>query len=513
MRIVLLNRFPLGFHEDEVKVGWNAYSILKTGKDDLGNRFAMYYNTFGDYRPTGIFYATIPSILLFGVTQTAVRFPAAFFGALTVFPVYYLTLLLQKRKRREPNKIAALMAALFLAVSPWHIFTSRATSEAVICLFFALMGITLFIGGITNEKKKYLIVSFTMFFISTLFYHMVRPLLPLFVFTILVYYWQHITPLMRKSGFIFCVFISILSLLLLTTKASRGRFEQVAVAKYQENVLGTHTSRFEIPTLIKNEYAKYLGPDFLIGDTPKPYRYRVFGVGLLSMATLLFFVIGLTRMAQRKISVLPFALLFLSPIPAAVTGEDAPNLHRALFMLPFIVIIAGFGAQYLWENGFFKRTFFLILFAFLSLSTVTALVVYFTSGDMDAAPYRNYGSKVVAAYMIQYEDQYSHIIVSDDPDSLYPWYAFADKKDPKEFNAQAINRLKGDWTYRNITFTQNKCPSSDFLNDKTIKGPLLVVDSPFCDTTGTQTAHPQVKLELLPNRAPAESQYHFWERK
>ena len=40
--------------------------MLKTGADDKGNKFSLYYNTFGDYRPTGIFYFTMPSIYVFG---------------------------------------------------------------------------------------------------------------------------------------------------------------------------------------------------------------------------------------------------------------------------------------------------------------------------------------------------------------------------------------------------------------------------------------------------------------
>lgn len=512
VRLFLLGRFPYGFHEDEIKVGWNAYSILKTGKDDLGNKFALYYNTFGDYRPTGIFYVTIPSLILFGLTQFAVRFPSAFFGALTIFPVYFLALHVQRRKAATRKRAPALLSALFIAVTPWHVFISRATSEAVICLFFALCGLCLLVLALEKGKVSWFVASFVSVAISTLLYHMVRPLLPLFVFTILFYYWQYISHKSRKYGLIFCIIISLFSVLLLSSKASRGRFDQVSISKYQEKVLGVHTSKLEIPTEIKNEYVKYLGLDFLTGDSPKPYRYRVFGVGLVSLAVIAFFFCGIVTIAERKTSMLPLFLFLLSPLPAAVTGEDAPNLHRALFMLPFLVIIAGFGAYYLWHNGFFKRLLFLILFGVFVLSTLLSSITYFTTGAMDAAPYRNFGAKGVAENLIQYERDFANIIVSDDPDPLYPWYAFLAKKDPTAFNAQAIKREKGDWKYESITFAQNKCPSGDFLSDKKYTGKILIVDSPFCDIQGIKLEHPTVKLELFPIVAPKESQYHFWER-
>src|SRR3990167_9692939 len=101
LRTYRLSTFPFGFHADEVRVGWNAYSILKTGLDDRGNKLALYYNTFGDFRPTGIFYLTVPSITIFGINEFAVRFPSAFFGALTVFPLYLFVKELNNLKKLE----------------------------------------------------------------------------------------------------------------------------------------------------------------------------------------------------------------------------------------------------------------------------------------------------------------------------------------------------------------------------------------------------------------------------
>ena len=165
LRVYRLPTFPFGFHADEVRVGWNAYSILKTGADDRGNILALYYNTFGDYRPTGIFYLTIPSILIFGVNEFAVRFPSALLGALTIFPLFFFV------KEISKDKKLALIAGLLLALNPWHISTSRATSEVVISMFFALSGLYFFFKGLTEKDKKSIIISFSLLFLSYLFYH------------------------------------------------------------------------------------------------------------------------------------------------------------------------------------------------------------------------------------------------------------------------------------------------------------------------------------------------------
>src|SRR4030043_303316 len=126
LRVYKLGTFPIGFHIDEAKVAWNAYSILKTGKDDLGKSFSLYYNTFGDYRPTGIFYVTIPSIIIFGQSEFAVRFPSAFFGALTVISLYFFVAeLMKSNKQKVKYSLSGMTASFLLAVSPWHIETGR----------------------------------------------------------------------------------------------------------------------------------------------------------------------------------------------------------------------------------------------------------------------------------------------------------------------------------------------------------------------------------------------------
>ena len=81
--------FPVGFHIDEASLGYNGYSMLKTGKDEHGNRFPLYIDMFGDNRPL------VPlsydySDCFFGLNEFATRLPGAVFGTLTVVAFYFL---------------------------------------------------------------------------------------------------------------------------------------------------------------------------------------------------------------------------------------------------------------------------------------------------------------------------------------------------------------------------------------------------------------------------------------
>src|SRR3989344_1369248 len=84
LRTVNLGDHPSGLTWDEAGLGYNAYSILKTGRDEFGTFLPIVFKSFGDYKPGIYVYLTVPSVAIFGLTEFAVRFPSALFGALAV---------------------------------------------------------------------------------------------------------------------------------------------------------------------------------------------------------------------------------------------------------------------------------------------------------------------------------------------------------------------------------------------------------------------------------------------
>ena len=100
LRLFALGSNPPGLYWDEVSLGYNAYSILKTGHDEH-NRFLPIdtFKAFGDYKPPGYIYATVPSIALFGLNNFAVRLPSALAGTLLVWGVAGLQRILHFKNR------------------------------------------------------------------------------------------------------------------------------------------------------------------------------------------------------------------------------------------------------------------------------------------------------------------------------------------------------------------------------------------------------------------------------
>ncbi|MCH7729947.1 glycosyltransferase family 39 protein [Patescibacteria group bacterium] len=532
LRTYRLSTFPFGFHADEVRVGWNAYSILKTGKDDRGNKFALYYNTFGDFRPTGIFYLTIPSIAVFGTNEFAVRFPSALFGALTVIPLYLFVKELAKKKKSNINHWPlAVTAGALLAVSPWHISVSRATSEVVVALFLALFGLYFFLRLLNEQKLKHALASIALVATSYFFYHTVRVLAPIFIAAIILYSWKIISKTKIKKvilGVLGVLFI--ITLLFIQNKEARGRFSQVSIFSdldvqyelsrmpFEEGPNKVFIARLfhNKPSVYArhfiNEYAKYFSSNFFLEDTtPKPTRYQTVGVGLLTYVGALLFVLGLVTIAQRKNSALPLLLLLLAPIPAAMTTEDAPNLHRALFMLPFISIIAAYGIGFL--HSLTKKGKSVVIFAFLLLTfnLIFFLHMYFVHNKIHLPLYRNVGAKELALLLNEVQDNYDKIILTNIPDDPYPWIAFFTGRDPRIFNQDAIAREQGVWTHENFVFTGQRCPSRDAFEKPEVKR-LLVVDAEGCATESNLKDREDVEILRRVLRPDESEVYIFWSR-
>src|SRR3989338_4260655 len=83
LRLWQLGKNPPGFYSDEALYGYEAYSLLKTGRDQFGNFLPISIAGFGDYRPALYIYSTIPFIAIFGLTEFATRLPSAMFSIFT----------------------------------------------------------------------------------------------------------------------------------------------------------------------------------------------------------------------------------------------------------------------------------------------------------------------------------------------------------------------------------------------------------------------------------------------
>ena len=164
---------------DEASLGYNAFSILKTGKDEYGSFLPLIFKSFGDYKPGLYVYLVLPFIKLFGLTELAVRLPAVILGSLTPLFLYLFV-----KEVWEDEKVALFSASL-LTFLPWHIHFSRGAWESNVLVFFLVLGSWLFV------KRKYF--GCLLFFLLALWtYQGAKMMVPLILFGLVFFNWKRL---------------------------------------------------------------------------------------------------------------------------------------------------------------------------------------------------------------------------------------------------------------------------------------------------------------------------------
>ncbi len=68
IRLFQLNSFPLGLMQDEALAGYDAYSILLTGKDHHGHFLPITFQAFNDWIAHSFVYQLIPFVKILGLS-------------------------------------------------------------------------------------------------------------------------------------------------------------------------------------------------------------------------------------------------------------------------------------------------------------------------------------------------------------------------------------------------------------------------------------------------------------
>ena len=112
LRFVNLEQSPPGLNQDEAISAWPAYCLLKTGKDNVGQSWPIYYmRGLGGNNPTLFTYLTIPFQAIGGLNIYTTRLPAAFGGVFTVWLIYWVA-------KKLFDTETGLAAAALLAMTP-----------------------------------------------------------------------------------------------------------------------------------------------------------------------------------------------------------------------------------------------------------------------------------------------------------------------------------------------------------------------------------------------------------
>jgi 4-amino-4-deoxy-L-arabinose transferase-like glycosyltransferase len=472
LRFYNLSSVPQGFFSDEAAVGYNAYSIIKTGRDEFGKFMPLFFRSFGEGKLPLYVYQAVPFIFLLGPTKLAVRFPGALFGSLTILALYWflIEILPFSKVSKKHYQPIALASALSLAIMPWHIHFSRGVfgQESI---FWVILGSALIVNGLKRSNKLFTTLGFISFSCSLLIYHSPKVILPLWAPILLL----TINSQLKKSLSWLTKQVAPGVLLLIAvwgimTFNPLGMARSKGVSVFSEQS-GVSAKLFEIQSLqfnlnnsvlisnlfnnkfesfgrdIIGRYLSHFNPDllFISGDTIRP-RYRVPNQPQVFIIFLPFLILG-TYLCFSKKLYLPFIFLLLAPLPASMSFET-PSTVRALFETPALATLIGIGLIgainiIKSKSNLIKNSFITILFSIFIYQFASYANSYFIINNI-FKPYEwQYPYQPLAAVLKDLEPNYDRIIVNDSAGPPYIFLLFFYKYDPAKYQLE-VNQHIGD---------------------------------------------------------------------
>ena len=482
---------------DEAALGYNAYSLLETGRDEHGASWPLHFKSFGDYKPGGYVYLAMPFIKVFGLTPLAVRLPNLIFSVLTILVVYKLIFLFTKNSRLSN------LVSIVLAISPWHLQFSRGAWESSTALYFLILGIYWLYKYIIDNQKIYLYIFPIPLVISLATYHSVRIIAPILLLGIV---FINFKKLLNKQFFI----AVILGLILVSPVAfsflkngGMTRFGGVGITadmgplSRSEELLNQHSSVNLLNRFLHNrrllysmswveKYTSHFNINFLFinGDeVPRSKNPDMGQLYLIELPLILFGLIKFIKLKNQHLKQFTFLLLFISPLASSLTFQ-APSALRALPLVIPLSILVGMGIETIFDEYLNKKSLKIIITVLLILSYLLS-IIYYLDSYYNHAPKRysfawNNGFSEIVPFIESEKNKFNQIYLTDKYDQPYILYLFFSQYPPQKIQSQIKLTTPDKFGFSTVL----KIDNINFGIPKEIPNNSLIIDASDFEKTG-----------------------------
>lgn len=432
---------PPALYIDEVAIGYNAYSINQTGKDEWGVSYPLLFKSFGDYKPPLYIYSVALSERLFGLNELAIRLPSMVSGVLTTLFVYLLVSELLQQNAWQNNKKIALLAALIFTICPWTLQFNRAGFEASMALFFVVAGSYFFLRALRNVY--YLFPSLILFSAATMTYHNARIFLPPFLIILTILYRKILLKNIRVVLLIVLIVLTINLPYLPTWISTQGR-----ARFYSESVIN------QPGNLLNNLQINYLSNysiDYLFFNGDQNGRQSIKSMGELYLWSLPFSLVAMFFLAKKrsKVTLLLMSWLLLAGVAPAITRVSPHGLRGLLESLPWIVLSAM--GIVLVPKVYQKLLLFLLIPCVVYLMIEYLHTYYFQYPRLYSADW-DYGNKQAVQFIKKNLASYDQVFVHRTLDPTY--FLFYLPLSPQSLQMSKHNLSSfGKFTYHDL-YTQ-----------------------------------------------------------
>lgn len=511
LRLYRLSEIPPGVNRDEASIGYTAYSLLQTGKDEYGRSFPLSFESFGDWKLPLYIYTTIPFVALLGPSELAVRLPSALAGIFTIGALFVLVRIF------FGNIPLALLTSLILTLSPWHIHISRVESESNVSILFTTLGTILFLKAISDKRTLWLTLS-GLFFAATYYtYHGSHIFITLYAAGLLILYRKEVFRIPRwfiaaGVSFFFVAIILVFTLF----SANKTKISGIGIFG---NPTVIH-ERIELPRLIhgnpsslfsriihnkpvyalvtmSQNYLMSYSPEFLFIKGGDNHAHNIKGYANMYLFESIFLIVGITLLItgikKRQFALIAWWILVAGVAPAIT--KDAPHSNRMFAIVPALAITVALGMEYLVSMNKKIMVCSSMVIGLLYIGSLFLYAdAYFIHFPKEEARYWGDGYKKLVAHLSLPEYSDKQVIMTSPEASPYIYLLFYGAYNPASYQREAIRyHITADgftnvagfnrFSFREINWNSDISNSNNLLVVSSNEIPKYIQDDTFYKTT------------------------------
>ena len=538
IRLPLFSKIPAGLNRDEAALGYNAYSILKTGRDEYGKLFPISITSFGDQKLPGYVYTFIPFIATFGLHAWVVRLPSLLAGVAIVVLVGLLAQQLSEVfiSNKKLKMFFPLLAMVAVALSPWSNHFSRVAYEAHLALAFFMAGLTILFFSRTQKGFLRSSIWTALFWsLSMLTYHSYQIFIPLIALGVIIID-RSIVKKTNRLTVLMCVGITAITLAIMffggvwsgNTKKSQGISPFHADSVWR--TITIYRNAFPGPLLLKKivfnrayeVISRYAGNYvttlsgsffFVVGSShPDHNPGNVPNLQLYAFPFILFGLFTLWEKRQHKEAQYLF-LWIVAALAAPAFTISPEHTVRISQIFPVLDLLTAFGVLVVLQfttSITTRKILAIVLAVIVFFSTLRYLTQYVVIAQTANVSHEKY--TLLARAIQKYRTADNEIVTQSPSSSPYIWYLFETAMDPRVF-WQTVERYPETDEFfihvhkvGNITFESIQW---DNIFERGTKHPVILLFTPS-ETTPDMRISGNIKLLEELNDRFGNTQYEVW---
>lgn len=445
-----VNQIPPCINADEAAFGYNAYSILKTGKDEYGAFLPLRFKSFEDYKLPIYTYLSVPFVAIFGLNDFSTRALNIVIGIAFIPLMYLLT------KELFKNAKIALISSFLTSLSPGIYILSRHAHEGVIGTFFILLSLLFLVKYLKSHKLLHFTLTNVFLLLNAFSYQTGRIyLLFFFALQLLLIFFEKKSKENKRAVKIFLLVSVVVFSLFFDFKYGLNRVNNLLFFKNAGfnlriiEYLGEHPNRLihnklsEAVRDVSNRYLSQFSPEYLVINGDTNWRFGFPNLGLFTFIEYLFIFIGFYFLFKNKerFRFLLVFLIFITPIGNALTWQGQ-SLIRTYTLLFSLLLVIGYGVYHGFEsinNKYLKISLVIISICLYFFFKFFAWDMYFNHYPKRAMTIRAWqcGYKELVDYVKQNYDRYDKFYITDRHGQPYIFFLYFWPFDPISYQKQA----------------------------------------------------------------------------